>query len=121
MVRAERPKTEREQVQEQLAVLEGASSPWLGGSSGVNYRSGQPGYDRLAAYSIQFAEPVLLDSGQALSTAAFRQGTLPAGAVPYVQTANGIGGEFQLRASSFAARVGYTPNGFLVANVTGGL
>lgn len=136
VVRAERPKTEREQIEEQLAVLQGASSGWLGGSSGVNYRSGQPGYDRLAAYSIQIegsgtlgpnvrttviTQPVLLDAGQALSTATFRQGTLPANAVPYEQSAAGIGGEFQLRASSFAARVGYTPNGFLVANVTGGL
>jgi cellulose synthase operon protein C len=132
----EHPKSDREQVEQQLAVLEGASSDWVGGSSDVNYRSGQPGYDRLAIFSMPIeasgtlgsnvrttviADPVLLDAGQATSTATFRQGTLAVGAVPYVQTASGIGGEFQLRAPSFAVRLGYTPHGFLVENVTGGI
>lgn len=131
-----RPKTDREQIEEQLAILLGASSPWLGGSSGVDYRSGQPGYDRLAIFSGQIeasgtighdlrttaiARPVLLDAGQPVASTTFRQGTLPADAVPDVQTAAGIGGEFQLRTSSFGASIGYTPHGFLVENVTGGL
>lgn len=135
-LRAERPKTEREQVEEQLALLEGASSNWIGGSADVGYRSGQPGYDRLAMFSIPIeasasmgpnvrttviARPVLLDAGQAESTATVRQGTLPAGSVPYVQSAAGIGGEFQLRAPAFAASIGYTPHGFLVENVIGSL
>jgi cellulose synthase operon protein C len=131
-----RMKTEREQVEEQLEILQGASSAWVGGSSGVDYRSGQPGYDRLAIYTGQIegssmlgpdvratviTRPVLLDSGEATSTSTFQQGTLAAGAVPYLQSAAGIGGEFQLRTSSFAASLGYTPHGFLVENVTGGL
>jgi len=135
-VRVVRAKTMREQIEEQLAIIEGASSGWIGGSSGVDYRSGQPGYDRLAAYTGQIegssmlgpgvratviARPVLLDSGEATSTATLQQGTLPAGSVPYIQSAAGIGGEFQLRTANFGASLGYTPHGFLVENVTGGL
>lgn len=131
-----RAKTPREQIEDQLAIIRGASSPWVGGSSGVEYRSGQPGYDRLAAYTEQIeassmlgpdvratiiTRPVLLDSGEATTSTTFQQGTLPADAVPYLQSAAGIGGEFQLRAPSFAASLGYTPHGFLVENVTGGI
>ncbi|HZU09323.1 MAG TPA: cellulose synthase subunit BcsC-related outer membrane protein [Pseudacidobacterium sp.] len=131
-----RQKTEREQIEEQLAMIQGASSAWIGGSSGVDYRSGQPGYDRLANYTTQMessgmmapnvrvtviARPVLLDSGTATSTATFQQGTLPATSTPYLQSAAGIGGEFQLRAPSFGASIGYTPHGFLIENTTGSL
>lgn len=129
-------KTPREEIDEQLAVLQGASSGWLGSSAGINYRSGQPGYDRLAAYSAQtevstpfgpagrltlITQPVLLDSGTATGTSTLLQGTLPATAIPSQESASGIGGELQLRTSQFAARVGSTPRGFLIANVTGGL
>ena len=136
-VRPVRPvKTEREQVEEQLAVLQGAGSPWIGGSSGIDYRSGQPGYDRLAAYSSNIessqmmgpnvrttviVRPVLLDTGVPVASTTFQQGTLPAGAIPYVQSAAGVGAEFQLRAASFGASVGYTPYGFLIPNWTAGL
>jgi len=136
-VRPVRPvKTEREQVEEQLAVLQGAGSTWIGGSSGIDYRSGQPGYDRLAAYSANIessqmmgpnvrttviVRPVLLDTGVPAASTTFQQGTLPAGAIPYVQSAAGVGGEFQLRAASFGASVGYTPYGFLIPNWTAGL
>jgi tetratricopeptide (TPR) repeat protein len=131
-----RVKNPREQIEEQLAIIQGASSGWIGGASGVDYRSGQPGYDRLAAYTGQIegssmlgsgvratviTRPVLLDSGEATSTATFQQGTLAAGSVPYVQSAAGIGGELQLRTAAFGASLGYTPHGFLVENVTGGL
>ncbi|HEX4007356.1 MAG TPA: cellulose synthase subunit BcsC-related outer membrane protein [Acidobacteriaceae bacterium] len=129
-------KTPREEINEQLAILKGASSGWLGGSSGVDYRSGQPGYDRLAAYDSEaeasgplgsaarltvIAEPVLLDSGAATGAATIRQGTLPATAIPAQESASGLGGELQLRTRDFAASVGTTPRGFLVANIIGGL
>ncbi len=135
-VRVVRAKTQREQMEEQLAIIQGASSPWVGGSAGIDYRSGQPGYDRLAIYTGQveassmlgpgvrgtiITRPVLLNSGTATSMATFQQGTLPVDAVPYLQSAAGIGGEFQLRTASFAANLGYTPHGFLVENVTGGV
>src|SRR5579885_2776894 len=131
-----RQKTEREQIEDQLAKIRGESSAWIGGSSGVDYRSGQPGYDRLANYTTEIessgmigpnvratviARPVLLDSGTATTTATFQQGTLPATSTPYLQSAAGIGGEFQLRTSSFGASIGYTPHGFLIENTTGSL
>jgi tetratricopeptide (TPR) repeat protein len=132
----QRVKTEREEIEEQLAITQGASSAWLGGSSGVDYRSGQPGYDRLANYSAQIegsstlapgvrttiiTRPVLLDSGVATGTSTLRQGTLAVGAVPAVQTASGVGGELQVRTSSVGVGVGYTPYGFLVQNIVGSL
>ena len=128
--------TQREQIDQQLALLEGASSSWLGGASSIASRSGQPGYDRLAMYSIPveastmlgsiarltlITVPMLLDSGAATGTETLRQGTLPASSVPTQQSAAGIGGELQLRTSQFAASLGYTPQGFLVGNVTGGI
>lgn len=129
-------KTPRQQIEDQLAVMQGASSPWLGGTAGVDYRSGQPGYDRLSLFSAQtegssmiapgvratvIARPVILDAGEATGTETFRQGTLPLSTAPYVQSASGIGGELQLRTANFGASVGYTPHGFLVENVTGHL
>jgi tetratricopeptide (TPR) repeat protein len=131
-----RQKTPREQVEDQLAILQGAGSPWIGGASSIDYRSGQPGYDKLSIYTGQIeassmlgpgvrgtiiTRPVLLDSGTATSSTTFQQGTLTADTLPYVQSAAGIGGEFQLRAASFAASLGYTPHGFLIENVTGGI
>ncbi len=79
-----RPKSEREQIEEQLEILEGASSNWIGASAVVDYRSGQPGYDRLSIFSTPIeastslshdvratfvVKPVLLDAGQADSQA----------------------------------------------------
>lgn len=135
VMRVQRQKSAREQVQDQLAAIEGASSGWLGATSAGAFRSGQPGYDRLSTYSAPVegsgmlgparmtlvVQPVLLDSGTATGTETLQQGTLPVGAVPSVQSASGIGGELQLRTSLFAASVGYTPHGFLIGNVTGGL
>ncbi len=128
--------TPRQQISQQLTRLEGASSAWLGGTSSIAYRSGQPGYDRLSIYSTPIeasttlgtdarltliADPVLLDSGEATGAETLRQGTLSASSVPTQQSASGIAGELQLRTPLFAASVGYTPHGFLVGNVTGGL
>jgi cellulose synthase operon protein C len=136
VVPSQAPLTPREQIQQQLAVLEGASSSWTGGTAGIDYRSGQPGFDRLAVFSGQaeashmlgpgvrttfIVEPVLLDAGQSTSAETLRQGTLPATTVPYIQSAAGTAGEFQLQTSNFGARIGSTPRGFLVQNYTGGL
>ncbi len=136
VVASQAPLTPREQIQQQLAVLEGASSGWNGGTSSLDYRSGAPGFERLAIFSGQaeasgvlgpgvrttfIVEPVLLDSGQATSAETLRQGTLSASTVPNVQSAAGTAGEFQLQTSNFGARIGTTPRGFLVRNYTGGL
>ena len=135
-VRVQRQKSPAEQMQDQLAMIEGASSGWLGSTASGAFRSGQPGYDRLSAFSAPtegsgvigstarltvITQPVLLDSGTATGTETLQQGTLPKGAIPTAQGASGIGGDLQLRTSLFAANVGYTPYGFLVSNVTGGL
>ncbi len=78
--RAANPPSPREQIEEQLRAIEGGYSGWLGGTSTVNYRSGTPGYDQLAAIETPFeaatplgvnarlvavAKPVYLDSGAA--------------------------------------------------------
>ena len=131
----QRQRSPQEQVQDQLAAIEGAGSGWFGATSAGSFRSGQPGYDRLAAYSAivegsgmlgparltVITQPVILDSGTATGAETLQQGTLPKTAIPAPQSASGIGGELQLRTSLFAANVGYTPYGFLVGNVTGGL
>ena len=86
-VRVQREKRElnpREEAEQQLSTIESSYSGWLGGSGLVNYRSGNPGYDQLAALEAPFevslplgfaarltivAKPVFLDSGQADGTA----------------------------------------------------
>ncbi len=131
------PRTPREEVEQQLALLRSGSSGWLGGSAGVMARSGQPGLDKLTAFVAQteasgmmgsnvrltvVAQPVLLDAGNAATnpnTPIYRQGTLPLTVTPETQSASGIGGEVQLRAPDFGLSLGYTPYGFLVSNVTG--
>jgi tetratricopeptide (TPR) repeat protein len=70
----------RDLAEEQLRAIESSYSGWLGGTSTVNYRSGTPGYDQLAAVEAPFeastplgfharlaavAKPVFLDSGAA--------------------------------------------------------
>jgi cellulose synthase operon protein C len=84
MKRQANPPSPREEAEQQLAAIESGYSGWLGGSSLVNYRSGAPGYDQLAAIESPFeasaplgyharitaiAKPVFLDSGQANGTA----------------------------------------------------
>jgi hypothetical protein len=73
----------REEAEQQLQALESSYSAWLAGTGLVNYRSGDLGYSRLAAFEAPFewsaplgyhgrlsviAKPVFLDSGQADGT-----------------------------------------------------
>ena len=82
--RQPRPISPREEAEQQLTALESGYSGWLGGAGIVNYRSGNPGFDRLTALEAPFeasaplgyharfvfvAKPVFLDSGQADGTA----------------------------------------------------
>lgn len=77
------PTSPREEAEMQLRSIESGYSPWLGGTAVLNYRSGSPGYDHLAALEAPFeasmplgynvrltvvAKPVFLDSGQADGT-----------------------------------------------------
>ena len=78
------PLSPREQAEQQLQAIESGYSGWLGGTSMLNYRSGTPGYNQLAAVESPFevstplgaharltavAKPVFLDSGAAAGTA----------------------------------------------------
>ena len=89
------PPSPRELAEQQLQAIESGYSGWLGGTSLVNYRNGDPGYSQLAAIESPFeasaplghgarvtaiAKPVFLDSGQAtgaanLSVLEFQSGT----------------------------------------------
>jgi tetratricopeptide (TPR) repeat protein len=77
------PISPREEAEMQLRSIESGYSPWLGGTGGLNYRSGSLGYDHLSALEAPFevsmplgynvrltvvAKPVFLDSGQADGT-----------------------------------------------------
>ena len=82
-VRVQRDKRDlspRDEAEMQLHSIESSYSGWLGGSGVLNYRSGNLGYDQLAALEAPFeaslplgysgrltivAKPVFLDSGQA--------------------------------------------------------
>src|SRR5208283_1961366 len=78
------PMSPREEAEMQLQAIESGYSGWLGGSSLLNYRTGDPGYGQLAAIETPFeasaplgyqarivavARPVFLDSGQATGNA----------------------------------------------------
>jgi tetratricopeptide (TPR) repeat protein len=132
----QRSLTPREDLQQHLDALEASSSPYVGGRSWVGFHSGQPGFDRLTIFTANVEQSAMVGSGARLSViehptllqggttgadATFQLGTLPSGAVSNPQNAAGIGGELQLRTRSFGAAIGYTPHGFLVANVTGRL
>ncbi len=78
--RAGPPLSPRDQAEMQLQAIESGYSGWLGGTTVLNYRQGNPGYDQLAAFEAPFeastplgfharltviGKPVFLDSGQA--------------------------------------------------------
>lgn len=82
--RQQQPLSPREEAEQQLASLESSYSGWLGGTGLIDFRSGNLGYDRLAALQAPFeasaplgyngritvvVKPVFLDSGQADGTA----------------------------------------------------
>ncbi len=82
--REPQPVNPRDEAEQQLRSLESGYSGWMGGDGSFNYRSGDLGYDRLAALEAPFefsvplgyharfsvvAKPVFLDSGQADGTA----------------------------------------------------
>lgn len=85
--RAQQPLSPRDEAELQLRSLESGYSGWLAGTGLINYRSGNLGYDRLAALEAPFeasaplgyngrftfiVKPVFLDSGQADGTAILR-------------------------------------------------
>ena len=138
------PLTERQQTELALQQLEASYSGWLGGTASARYRSGVPGYDRLTDLETSFEASFVADNNvrfTVVPTAVFlNSGTLNQGnyqgvagspilgtfnsasttaAQPNQQSANGIGGEFQITGQKFGLALGYTPYQFLVENVTG--
>ena len=130
----------RQQAQMQLGYILSGYSAWVGGSGFVNHRSGTAGFDSMTSLEAPFeassplgrvarvtvvSRPAFLDSGAPTTSPTLpggvveRLGTAPANAVLNQQNAAGIGGEVQLAMPNFAAGVGYSPFGFLVANLIG--
>lgn len=135
------PLTPRQQVEQQLASLEGSYSGWLGATGIGRYRSGTQGLDRLndfeapveasiaagrAVRLTAVALPVFLSSGT-LNPSSFSAsnvpylGTLAANTANLAgqQYANGIGGQLQLTAKDVGVAIGYTPYNFPVRNLMG--
>ena len=133
------PLTPRQQVEQQLASLEGSYSGWLGATGIGRYRSGTQGLDRLndfeapveasiaagrAVRLTAVALPVFLSSGT-LNPSSFSAsnvpylGTLAANTANLAgqQYANGIGGQLQSTAKDVGVAIGYTPYNFPVRNL----
>jgi cellulose synthase operon protein C len=125
-----------QEARQQIEAIDGGLSPWVGGTGDVRHRSGTPGYDQLTALEAPFeastllgtaarltviTTPVFLDAGVADGTSTLNLGTLAVGKIAPQQYADGVASELQLTAINFAARVGQTPAGFLVSNITGGV
>ncbi len=131
-----RPKTEREEIDDQIAAIEDRNSPYFGGTSALQGRSGQAGYDKLITEEADLeastainnqvrltlvARPVFLDSGTADGTSTLRFGLLPVGVAPPAESANGIAADVQLSTPGFGLRIGASPREFLVKNWLGGV
>jgi cellulose synthase operon protein C len=125
-----------QEARQQIEAIDGGFSPWVGGTGYVHHRSGTAGFDQLTALEAPFeastllgtgarltivTNPVFLDAGVADGTSTQNLGTLGVGKIPPQQYADGVASELQLTAVNFAARVGQTPYGFLVKNITGGV
>ena len=125
----------RQEAQQQIASIDGGFSPWTGGTGDVRHRSGTAGFDQLTALEAPFeasaplgdaarltvvTTPVFLDAGVADGKSTLTFGSLVAGTIQPQQYADGVASELQLTTINFAARVGETPYGFLVTNITGG-
>ncbi|MGA9567061.1 MAG: cellulose synthase subunit BcsC-related outer membrane protein [Candidatus Korobacteraceae bacterium] len=126
----------RDEIQGQIAAIEGRNSPYAGGSGYVSNRSGSPGFERLAdeevpleASTVVFdslritaiARPVFLSAGTPDGTSLYRFGTSLVGTTFGAQSATGLGGEVQLSTQDFGLRFGISPTGFLVNNFLGGV
>jgi hypothetical protein len=125
----------RDEIQGQIAAIEGRGSPYAGGNGLISNRSGQPGFERLSdeevpmeASTVLFdamritaiARPVFLNAGTPDGTSLYRFGTSLVGTTFGSQSAGGLGGEVQFSTQNLGLRFGITPSGFLVNNFLGG-
>ena len=127
--------SQREEIEAQIAAIEGRNSPFLGVGGLISDRSGQAGFERLMDQEADLeasivvnqtlrltavARPVFLDSGVPDGTSAYRFGTAPVGAIFASQSTSGLAGEIQLSTENFGLRLGASPTGFPVYNWLGG-
>ena len=125
----------RDEIQGQIAAIEGRNSPYAGGSGYISNRSGEPGFERLADEEVPLeastvvlgslrltaiARPVFLSAGTPDGTSLYRFGTSLVGTTFGTQSATGLGGEVQMSTRDFGLRFGISPSGFLVTNFLGG-
>ena len=130
------PRNEREDLQDQLATLHARNSPYSSLHPILRSRSGREGFETLSEQQLNFeaatvvrdkfrvaliARPTYLDAGNPDGNSELRLGLAPSASKIGPGTASGIGAEAQISSDSFGLRVGSTPDGFLVRNMTLGL
>jgi len=124
------------EVQSEIDAMSAQFSPYVGLGGFVSGRSGQSGFDHLIDLESDveasttlgnevrltaIARPVVLDAGAPASNATLQLGTLPLKSSFTALGASGLGGEVQVATQNFDARLGVTPQGFLVSNFLGGI
>jgi cellulose synthase operon protein C len=128
------PPSPRAEVEKEIADMGAELSPYVGATPVITARSGQAGLDRLVTQEsdleasttldnsvrlTMIAKPTFLDAGASNELATIPLGTLQVGQLFGPMGATGIGAEMQVTTQNFAARLGVTPLGFPVENLTG--
>jgi tetratricopeptide (TPR) repeat protein len=129
----------REEIQSELAAIEGRNTPYFQNGVNIQQRSGEGGFDKLLIEEAHLetsttvgdrfrltliAKPTYVDSGAPATPG--NDGHLGFGATaldatPGLRSAFGIGVEAQLSTTNFGLRFGLSPEEFLVHGWIGGL
>lgn len=130
------PSSPRGEVEKEIADMGAELSPYVGATPVLTARSGQPGLDHLVTQETDLeasttldnavrvtvdAKPTFLDAGTSNSQATVPLGTLAVGDKFGPMGATGIGAEMQIATQNFGIRMGVTPLGFPIENITGDL
>ena len=122
------------EVQSEIDAMYAQFSPYVGMGGFVAGRSGQTGFDHLIAQGSDLeasttlgnearltaiVKPVFLDAGGPETNTTLQLGTLPLGTAFPALSASGVGAELQVATQNFGARLGVSPEGFLVSNFIG--
>ena len=128
------PATPHSEVQSEIDAMYAQFSPYVGIGGFVGSRSGQSGFDHLIAQGSDLEasttlgnearltgiiKPVFLDAGGPDTNTTLQLGTLPLGKAFPELSASGVGAELQVATQNFGARLGVSPEGFLVSNFIG--
>ncbi len=126
--------TPHSEVQSEIDAMYAQFSPYVGIGGFVGGRSGQSGFDHLIAQGSDLEasttlgnearltgiiKPVFLDAGGPDTNTTLQLGTLPLGKSFSQLSASGVGAELQVATQNFGARLGVSPEGFLVSNFIG--